>query len=102
MVLGSELYLNSTVAGEGHLQQGGDETAVGAVVAGCEHASGDELLDRRKCATQDVRVVHVGRLVSDLVEYLGQRRAAEAVLAVAEVDQEEASPSRQFEVGGHR
>ncbi len=84
-----EQHVEAAAAGEGHLAQGGEQAAVGAVVVGQDHAPGVELLDHPEEGLEGLRVVQVRRVVADLLVDLRQGRAGEAVGALAQVDEDE-------------
>ena len=79
----------ASAAGERHLDQGDEQAAVGAVVVGEDLAVGRQLLDGREESLQARRLVEIRRHVADLAEDLGQGRAAQAVLAGAEIDEQQ-------------
>jgi hypothetical protein len=88
------------MAGEGHFGDGGEEAAVGAVVVGEEFAVAAEELDDVPELFEVVGAVDVGRGLAHLRDDLREDRAAEAVFAAAEVDQEEDGVAD--EIGGLR
>mmetsp|Transcript_16589 Transcript_16589/g.51604 ORF Transcript_16589/g.51604 Transcript_16589/m.51604 type:complete len:822 (-) Transcript_16589:1487-3952(-) len=93
-----ELELDAHVAREGHLERRNDQPAVGAVVRGKYQAVADELLHRLKERAELGARADVGRLLAELAVDVSERRAAEPVLAVAEVEEEEGR-ARLLEVG---
>ena len=76
------------MTGEGHLHQGDEQAAVGSVVVGDEFAIAHQRLDGVEEALELDRVVQIRRLVTQLAIDLGQGRGAEALLAVAKVDED--------------
>jgi hypothetical protein len=84
-----QIEFDAGVAGEGHLDGRGEQAAVGAIVIGEEFLFAAELLDDVPEILQIFRAVDVGRVGAGLIEDLREQRAAEAVLAAAEVDEEE-------------
>ena len=83
------LEVDARVAGEGHLRHGGQQAAVGAVVIGENLAVAAQQLDRVPKILQVGGLVDVGRLGARLRNHLREDGAAEAVLAVAEVDEQQ-------------
>ncbi|MNN51928.1 hypothetical protein D3C81_1665910 [compost metagenome] len=77
------------MAGEGHFHHGGQQAAVGTVVVGEQAAVGVQALDGVEEALEVFGLVDVRHAAADLAVDLGQDRAAEAVLATAEVDQQQ-------------
>ena len=98
---GREFDIDAAVAGKGHLEQGGHETAVGAIVAGGDDPLGEQRLDRVEGAAEELDIVDIGALVADLTPDLGQGRAAETVAAAAEIDKEQPAASRELEIRRH-
>src|SRR5690606_30465767 len=84
-----QVQLQAAVAGKGHLQQGGDQATVGAVVVGKQLAVGVEPLDHGEEGLQVFRIVQVRHLLAELGMGLRQDGGAEAVLAAAQVDQQQ-------------
>ena len=85
-------------AGERHLRQGGEQAAVGAVVVGEQALFRQQPLGYFKEGDQVVGVVQIRRHITDLAEHLGQRRAGQAVLAPAQVDQQQFAVQTGFEL----
>jgi hypothetical protein len=83
------LEVDAGVAGEGHLDDGGEEAAVGAVVVSEEFFLAAEELDRVPEFFEVGGVVDIGRGFAHLRNGLREDGAAEAVFAAAEVDEEE-------------
>ena len=84
-----DFEVHAGVAGEGHLDDGGEEAAVGAVVVGEEFFLTTEELDRVPEFFEVGGVVDVGGGFAHLGNDLREDGAAETVFAAAEVDQEE-------------
>ncbi len=72
-----------------HFEQCREKPAVRAIVVGEDSAVGMERLHRLEKQLQGLGIVDIGRGVAELAVYLRQRRSAEAIPAVAEVDQHE-------------
>jgi hypothetical protein len=79
--------VHAGAAGERHLRQGGEQAAVGAIVVGEQALFRQQPLGHLEEGDQIVGVIQVRRHIADLAEHLGQRRAGQAVLAAAQVDQ---------------
>ena len=77
------------MAGEGHFQHGGNQAAVGTVVVGQQVTVGVQALDHGEEGLEVFGIVDVRCLGSDLAVGLGQDRGAHAVLATAQVDQDQ-------------
>ncbi len=71
-------------------------------MAGADLALRDQLLDRVEGALQGAGVLDIGRLVADLAVDLRQRRAAQPVLAAAQVDVKQPAVAGPLQVGRHR
>ena len=84
-----EIDVQPAVAGEGHFAQGHQQPAVGAVVIGQQQAVAVEFLDEGEEGLHGPRVVEVRRVMADLLVDLRQRRTAEAIAALAQVDQQQ-------------
>ena len=76
-------------AREGHLAEGREEAAVGAVVVGEDPPRRVQRLDGAEEGGELRRVVHVRRDVPDLAVHLRERGAAQPVAAAAEIDEDE-------------
>ena len=63
---GRQADVDAHVAGERHLERGGQQTAVRHVVPREQHPLADEGLRRTERAAQQRRIVHVGHYVPDL------------------------------------
>src|SRR5690606_12079452 len=74
--------------GERHLAQRGEQAAVAAVVIGQQQAVRAQRLYGRE-EGRETFCRHVRRALADRAIYLRQRRAAEAVGAIAEIDQQQ-------------
>ncbi len=83
-----QLQVEATVTGEGHLHQGDEQAAVGAVVIGDQLAIGHQRLDGVEEALELDRVVQIRGALPKLAIDLGQGGGAEALLAVAKVDED--------------
>src|SRR5579872_5792752 len=77
------------MAGEGHLGECGEETAVGAVVIGEQLALAVELLDYVKESKQFSGLGCVWGCAGSEVIALREHGAAEAVAALSEIDEDE-------------
>src|ERR1019366_757088 len=100
VVAGGNLDVDAGVAGEGHFHHGGEEAAVGAVVVGEEFFLAAELLDHMPKFLQVDGVVDIGRGGADLRNDLREDRTAEAVLAAAEIYEEQHRVSDMLVVAG--
>ena len=89
---GRKIHVDAAVPGKGHLEQRGDEASVGTVVAGKNEALADQLLHGIESLLQESGILDVRRLIADLAEHLGKRRAAQAVLPAAQIDEQEPAP----------
>ena len=89
----------TTIAAEGHLQQGGDQPTIAAVVPGQEQAAVDQLLHCDKSAPHQCAVFDVRALLPDPAKHLGKGAAPQPAAPAAEIDveQREALP---FEIRG--
>ena len=83
------LEVDAGVAGEGHFDDGGEEAAVGAVVVGENFFLATEELDHVPEFFEVGGVVDVRGGFAHLRNRLREDGAAEAVLAAAEIDQEQ-------------
>ncbi len=83
-----ELDVEAAVTGKRHLGQGDEEAAVGAVVVGNQLAIRHQRLDGVEEALELDRVVQIRSALPKLAIDLGQGRGAEALLAVAKVDED--------------
>ena len=83
------LEVDAGVAGEGHFEDGGEKAAVGAVVVGEKFFLATEELDRVPEFFEVGGVVDVRGGFAHLRNSLREDGAAEAVLAAAEIDQEQ-------------
>jgi len=86
---GGEVDVQTQVAGEGHLRQGGQEPAVGAVVVGAHEAAAVEVLNRLEEGLEELRVVQVRWDLAHGLVHLGEGRGADAVAPLAQVDEDE-------------
>ena len=82
-----DFEINANVAGESHLDNGGEQAAVGAVVVGEEFLLAAELLDGVPEVLEVGGAVHVGRSFAHLRNHLREDGAAETVLPTAEIKQ---------------
>ena len=93
LVIGSRAadvdHVDAAAAGEHHFAHRNEQAAIRAVVIGEYPACGIELLDCAEKRAQQRRIVDVRRDIADLAVYLRQRRAAQPVLARAEIDQDQ-------------
>ncbi len=80
----------TATAGEGHLQHAGEQPAIGPVVVGQQAPRPVFLLNGLEEPDQVRRIVEIRRHVAELAVHLGQRAAAEAVAAPAQVHQQQA------------
>ena len=87
--LGPAVHMDfqTAVAGKRHFQQGHDGAAVRAIVVSQQQAASVRFLHQIEQRLQPLRIVQIGRHAAAAVEYLGQRRSAEAVAPCAQVDQ---------------
>src|SRR5450830_827633 len=90
-VLGNavEHQVQAAVTGEGHLDHAGQQATVGTVVVGQQVAVGVEALDHGEEGFQVFGVVDVRRVFAELAMGLREDRGAHAVLATAQVDQDQ-------------
>ena len=84
-----DFEVDAGVAGEGHLDDGGEEAAVGAVVVGEDFFLAAEELDCVPEFFEVGGVIDVGRGFAHLRNGLREDGAAEAVFAAAQIDQEQ-------------
>ncbi len=84
-----EIDRQADVAGERHLAQRDEQAAVGTVVIGEQLALVIQPLDQPEERFEHQRIVDIRRDVADLLVHLRQRRAAQAVLALPQVDQQQ-------------
>ena len=82
-----EQYRRAAAAGEHHLGQRRQQTTIGPVVVGQQSACRVQFLNHGEECLQIVRRIHVGNGVAPLVVNLGQRRAAQAILAAPEINE---------------
>jgi hypothetical protein len=82
-----QMNFQAAVTGKGHLQQGDDDAAVGAIVIGQQQAAGVRFLHQIEHRLQPLRIVQIRRHAAAAVEHLGQRRTAETIATRAEIDQ---------------
>ena len=75
--------------GEHHLAKGGKQSAIGTVMIGKDAAILIETLNRIEKTLELGSTHHIRRLIAGLLVYLGQRRAAQSVFALAKIDQDE-------------
>src|SRR5690606_35226834 len=83
-----QVDVHTAVTSKGHFRDGGQQAAVGTVVVGQQQVVLVQALDHGEEGLEVFGVVQIGGLLADAVVYLRQRRAAEAVLAAAQVDQD--------------
>ncbi|CCK08088.1 conserved hypothetical protein [Cronobacter sakazakii 696] len=81
-----DIRFNAAVTRKRHLRERHQQAAVGTVVVGQQFTLRHQRLDGVVEAFQLTGVAHVGRLVAELAINLRQRRRAQRVLAVAEID----------------
>ncbi|MCY1416500.1 hypothetical protein D9M71_320070 [compost metagenome] len=86
---GVQFQAQAAMAGEGHFQHGGHQAAVGTVVVGQQVAVGVQALDHGEEGLEVFGVVDVRCLAAQLAVGLREDRGAHAVLATAEVDQDQ-------------
>jgi hypothetical protein len=86
---GRQVDLDPGVSGEGHFRQRGQQPAIGPVVVGEQKPVPVEPLDRIPEGLQVLRTVDVRRGLSGLRQHLREDRAAEPILAPAQVDQQQ-------------
>ena len=89
-----DVQAEAQVARERHLADRRPESAVAAVVVREQQAGRAQRVDRVDQRLQLLRVVEVGHAIAELAEHLRQHRAAEAVLPVAEIDQDQRGVAR--------
>ena len=87
---GSQLETHAGVAGKGHLGEGHEEAAVGAIVVREHQSRSTQLGECRVEPLDPLRLVQVRRLVARLPEHLGQDRPTESHPAPGEGHQHEA------------
>ncbi len=98
-----QLDVYTGVPGKGHFAYGRKQSAVRAVVIGDHEAELIQRLDHVKKQAQDARVIHVRRFVTKLIINLRQRRAAEPIFFLAQIDQQQiglAAIAAQFRCQG--
>ncbi|CCJ89460.1 conserved hypothetical protein [Cronobacter turicensis 564] len=86
---GGDIRLDAAVTGKGHLRQRHQQAAVGTVVVGQQFTLRHQRLDGVVEAFQLTGVAHVGRLVAKLTIDLRQRRRAQRVMTIAEIDKQQ-------------
>ena len=84
-----ELDFETGVRGKSHLQQRHQQATVAAVVVSQQLTVAVQTLDHFEKRFQIFRVVHIGALIAHLAIDLRQRRAAKAILAITQVDQDQ-------------
>src|SRR5690606_3186050 len=84
-----QVDVDAAVAGKGHFRDGSQQAAVGAVVVGQQQVVLVQALDHGEEGLEVFGVVQIRSLLADAVVHLGQRRAAESVLATAQVDEDQ-------------
>ncbi len=77
------------MTGERHFHDAGQQTTVGTVVVSQQVTVGIEALDHREERFQVFGIIDVWSLLAELAMHLGENRGAHAVLATAEVDQDQ-------------
>ena len=78
----------SALCCESHLAHGGEQAAVGTIVVSQQHVVTTQLLDSLKKGFQLQRI-DVRCMLADRVVGLREHRAAEAILALAQIDQQQ-------------
>ena len=73
--------------GKGHLASGGKQAAVAAVMVSQQFAFGTQLVHRMDQVHQILRVVQIRHDIAHLIQGLSQDAARHAVLATAQIDQ---------------
>ncbi len=84
-----EVDLHPAVRGEGHFRDGGEQAAVGAVVVGQQQAVLVEVLNGGEEGLQRIGILQVRGRIAHLAVDLREAGGAQAVLALAEVDQDQ-------------
>ncbi len=84
-----EVDVQATAGGKGHLGQSGEQATVGAVVVGKQQLVLVQALDHGKEGLEVFGIVQIRHLLADLVVDLRQRRAAQTVLATAQINQDQ-------------
>ena len=82
-----DFEIDADVAGEGHFQSSDQQAAVGTVVVSQQHAVGILTLDHGEEGLEVFGVGYVRCLASELSVGLGKNRGTHAVLATAQLDQ---------------
>src|SRR5471032_220264 len=81
--------VQAAVTGEGHFYNAGQQAAVGTVVVSQQVAVGVQALDHGEEGFQVFGVIHIRRVLAELAVGLREDRGAHAVLATAQVDQDQ-------------
>ena len=84
-----ELDFQAAVAGKGHLGKSSQQTTVGTVVVGQQQFILVQSLDHGEESLEVFGVIQIRCVLADAVIHLGQRRAAEAVPAATQIDQDQ-------------
>jgi hypothetical protein len=84
-----QLHRQPAVAGESHLTQRRQQTAVGAVMIGQQQTVAVQSADDIEKRYEPLRIIEIGRPVTGLRIHLSQRRPAQAVFTVTEIDQQQ-------------
>ena len=85
---GRGVQLECEAGGERHLERGNDQSAIRAIVIGGELLVRDQVLQRRERRAEALRIVEVGRYVTELAEHLREARTTEAALPCAEIHEQ--------------
>ena len=93
-------HIEAAVAGEGHLQQAGDQSAIGPVMAGQDEALPVQGLDSFETRPEQPGIVYVRGFVAHLIEDLRQGGAADAASPSGEVDEHQPAGAGLLDVGG--
>ena len=94
-----EREIKAKMAGEGHLAQRGEGTAVAAVVVREQQLVLARLVDEGDEILEPLRVVKVGGSATEGVEALREDRAAQALLAGTQADQPQLGIDAALQVG---
>ncbi len=89
LVAGRQIDVHPHAASKCHFEQRDEKSAIRAIVVGEEFSGAGQFLNRREEALQPRRVVEIRRHVADLSKDLRQGRPTQAILAHAQIDQEQ-------------
>ncbi len=98
---GYDVYIQTAITAEGHLEKGYDKPSVAYIMAGKDHPASNELLDGVDGPFELRRVFNVGAFIAYLLEDLGQTGPPKAVFACSEINEAEPAASRALQVGGN-